>query len=99
MKITKRQLKRIIREEKAKLLKGHRRLNEGYLQDAEDTADAALHNLLSAYLDQTMETGGPDDLDQSMIMAEQEFMAFCANVLEVFKQGQMEDPYGPGGFQ
>lgn len=44
MRITKRQLKRIIKEERQKLLK------EESASSAEESADAALRNLLEAYM-------------------------------------------------
>ena len=62
MKITKRQLRRIIREEKVRLLK------EGSPQAAEERADAALGELMDAYLDQYLDLSGSnrgDALEQA----------------------------------
>ena len=74
MKITKRQLKRIIKEEKAKLLK------ESSGQQQED-ASYALEALLDSYVDKAvseMSGGGMEDLS-----AEDERMAFDAATAEL----------------
>ena len=51
MKITKRQLRRIIKEEKARLL------SEGSLQSAEENAHNVLWELLDRYLDEHLDLG------------------------------------------
>jgi hypothetical protein len=51
MKVTKRQLKRIIKEEKRRLL------GEGSLQSAEENAHNVLWELLDRYLDEHLDLG------------------------------------------
>jgi glycyl-tRNA synthetase beta subunit len=51
MKVTKRQLRRIIKEEKRRLL------GEGSLQSAEENANNALWELLDRYLDEHLDLG------------------------------------------
>jgi len=51
MKVTKRQLRRIIKEEKTRLL------SEGSLQTAEENAHSVLWELLDRYLDEHLDLG------------------------------------------
>ncbi len=62
MKITKRQLRRIIKEERRRIL------NEGSLQSTEENADNALGELIDAYLDRYLDLSGSnrgDALEQA----------------------------------
>ena len=57
MKISKRQLRRIIKEEKRKAL------NEGSVLDSEDKAHDAIWELLDVYLDNHLDLGGTNRQD------------------------------------
>ena len=130
MKVSKRQLRRIIKEEKLKLLKEggvgigfsnwevnrnpnfakaygkdarvvgldytgagsarQNRLQEVSIGDVEDRAEGVMHELISSYLNEHLDTSGSNTQD-AMEWAEQDFMAFCAGIVEVFKSIDVED--------
>ena len=78
MKITKRQLRRIIKEER------YRILNEGSLQSAEENADNALGELMDAYLDQYLDLSGSNRGD-ALEQAYTDLRNFVEGVIETTK--------------
>ena len=78
MKITKRQLRRIIKEER------YRILNEGSLQSAEENADNALGELMDAYLDQHLDLSG-SNRDDALEQAYSDLRNFVEGMIETTK--------------
>ena len=76
MKITKRQLRRIIKEEKASIL------NESSLQSAEEKADSALGELMDAYLDQHLDLSG-SNRENALEQAYVDLRNFVEGVIEI----------------
>ena len=78
MKITKNQLRRIIKEEKARIL------NESSLQSAEEKADNVLGELMDAYLDQHLDLSGSNRED-ALEQAYADLRNFVEGVIETTK--------------
>lgn len=78
MKITKRQLRRIVKEER------YRILNEGSLQSSEENADKALVELMDAYLDQHLDLSG-SNRDDALDRAFSDLRNFVEGLIETTK--------------
>ena len=96
MKISKRQLNKIIREElrmkpskhgSLKIIKEgtSRVLNESSLQSAEEMADSALGELLDGYLDQHLDLSGSNRMD-ALELAYQDLLNFVDGVIDESKR-------------
>ena len=96
MKITKRQLNKIIREElrmkpskhgSLKIIKEgtSRVLNESSLQSAEEMAGSALGELLDGYLDQHLDLSGSNRMD-ALELAYQDLLNFVDRVIDDSKR-------------
>ena len=79
MKITKRQLRKIIREEKKRILR------EGTPQAAEEKADNALGELMDAYLEQHLDLSGSNRED-ALEQAYTDLRNFVDGIIQTTKE-------------
>ena len=88
MKITKRQLKKIIREQSSDPAVGQ----------VEEDARMAMEDLIGTYYDNELDLSG-SNVQDAIAFAADDFMGFVNRFVQNWKKTQKEDPYGPGGYQ
>jgi len=92
MKITKKQLKRIIREEKKMLTEANP------VGQVEEDARMAMEDLIGTYYDNELDLSG-SNVQDAIAFAADDFMGFVDRFVQNWKKTQKEDPYGPGGYE